>query len=144
MKQTKQRTPSWRPKANGTRYCAPACGRGCTRAEYDAAVANAAALVKRLRGTGWKPLVFENMGWHWRAVSGPVQVYPTDGGTKFWCMIGDRVKGSPGGLAMWTPSRCAQFKDPNRAVRDALLHVERKMANLNEVLAAARKAAGTR
>lgn len=101
----------------------------------------AAALVKQMKGSGWRPIVFENMGWHWRAVSGPVQVYPSDD-RRFWAMIGGEAKGSPGGLAMWTPQRCARFRDPNRAVRDALKHVERKMADLNEAVAAARKAAG--
>lgn len=45
----------------------------------------AAELVKRMKGSGWRPVVFENMGWHWRAVSGPVQVYPSRDG-KFWAM----------------------------------------------------------
>jgi len=137
----KQRPLSWTPKANGDRYCAPACGRGCTKTEYDNAVVNADALVKRLKGTGWRPVIFENMGWHWRAISGPVQVYPSDGG-KFWAMIGGRPKDNVGGLAMWTPERCLYAKDPNRAVRAALRYVENKMAELNKTLAAARKAAG--
>ena len=98
-------------------------------------------LVKRMKGSGWRPMVFENMGWHWRVVSGPVQVYPSDG-DRFWCMIGGKAKGDAGGLAMWTPTPCKHFKDPNRAVREALKHVESKMADLNEALAAARKAAG--
>lgn len=109
-----------------------------TKAE---AITNAVALVKQMKGSGWRPVVFENIGWYWRAVSGPVQVYPSDNG-KFWSMIGGEAKGSPGGLAMWTPQRCTYFKDPNRAVRDALKHVECKMADLNEAVAAARKAAG--
>lgn len=132
---------SWIPRRVLNRYCAPACGRGCTWSEYQNAVASADKLVKRLRGAGWKPLVFENLGWHWQAVSGPVQVYPSGDG-KFWAMIGGSVTDSAGGLAMWTPSRTRRFKDPNRAVQDALLHVKQKMADLNEVLAAARKAAG--
>jgi hypothetical protein len=138
---TESRPPSWKPKANGHKYCAPACGRGCTRAEYDKAITNAAALVKRLKGKGWRPVVFENMGWHWRAISGPVQVYPSGDG-KFWAMIGSKPKDNAGGLAMWTPERCLYSKDPNRAVRAALRHVENTMADLNETLAAARKAAG--
>lgn len=109
-----------------------------TKAE---AVTKAAALVRQMKGSGWRPVVFENIGWHWRAVSGPVQVYPSDDG-RFWAMIGGEPKGSPGGLAMWTPQRCSYFRDPNRAVRDALKHVECKMADLNEAVAAARKAAG--
>jgi hypothetical protein len=70
---------SWKPRLSGNKYCAPACGGGCTKAAYDKAVASA------------KP---------------------------------------------------ACSKDPNRAVRAALKHVEAKMADLNETLAAARKASG--
>src|SRR5690349_6910567 len=97
-RQLQQRSLSWKPKASGDRYCAPACGRGCTRAEYDTAVSNATALVKQMRGTSWCPVVFENMGWHWRAISGPVQVYPSHDG-RFWVMIGGRPKDNAGGLA---------------------------------------------
>jgi hypothetical protein len=101
----------------------------------------AVALVKQMKGSDWRPRVFENMGWHWRAISGPVQVYPSEGG-RFWSMIGGGPKDSVGGLGLWTPRGCKHFKDPNRAVRDALKHVEARMAELNETLAAARKAAG--
>lgn len=134
---------SWKPKLNGNIYCAPACGGGCKKAAYDKAVADADALVAKMRGAGWRPVVFENSGWHYHAVSGPVQVYPSKNGKEqFWAMIGDNPKGSAGGLAMWTPQRVSFFKDPNRAVRAALRIVEEKMADLNQVLATARKAAG--
>lgn len=59
---------SWKPKASGKVYCAPACGRGCTRAEYNAATRRVHALCKRL-GRGWKPHVWENLGWHYSAIS---------------------------------------------------------------------------
>lgn len=136
-------TLSWKAKLNGKTYCAPACGGGCTKVAYDKAVRDADALVARMRGTGWRPFVFENLGWHYRAISGPVQVYPSSNGDgRFWVMIGGNPKNNPGGLSMWTPDRIPHFKDPNRAVRVALLEVERVMADLNETLAAARKAAG--
>ncbi len=48
--------------------CARWCGRGCTQAEYDAAVENAKKLAERL-GKGWKIRVHENLGWHWGVVS---------------------------------------------------------------------------
>jgi hypothetical protein len=132
---------NWKPKLNGKVYCALACGDGCTKAAYDKAVKDADALVARLKGSGWRPVVFENTGWHHRAISGPVQVYPSGDG-RFWAMIGSRPKGNAGGLAMWTPERNPHFKDPNRAVRNALGYVEDRMAELNKTLAAARKAAG--
>lgn len=57
--------------------CAKWCGRGCTHAEYEAARAGATALAKRL-GPGWKANVWENLGWHYSAVSrrGFVKVHP--------------------------------------------------------------------
>ena len=57
--------------------CAKWCGSGCTQAQYDAALANAKALAARL-GKGWKPRVWEDMGWHYSAVSrkGFIKVHP--------------------------------------------------------------------
>ncbi len=68
---------SWEPKLKGTIYCAPACGRGCTKAEFDAATEAAAELAKML-GPDWKPVVSENLGWHYRAISpcGRIKVHP--------------------------------------------------------------------
>jgi hypothetical protein len=58
---------SWEPKRRGDIYCAPACGSGCTLAEYKDAVKRAETLAKRL-GPGWTPRVHENLGWHSRAI----------------------------------------------------------------------------
>jgi hypothetical protein len=64
-----ERRLSWKPRAGADGiYCAPACGRGCKRIEYDAAVAAVDALVKLL-GPGWKSRVWENLGWHYEAIS---------------------------------------------------------------------------
>lgn len=68
MPVTEARASRWEPVLQGTVYCSPACGRGCTRKQYDTAVADAAALVKQL-GTGWTPRVWENLGWHYEAVA---------------------------------------------------------------------------
>lgn len=132
---------SWKPRLNGKTYCAPACGGGCTKAAYDNAVASANALVKRMKGAGWRTVVFENFGWHWRVISGPVQVYPSGDG-RFWAMISSEPKGSAGGLAAWTPTRNLHFKDPNRAARHALKYAEQYVSKLNEVITAACEATG--
>ena len=50
MKNTKNPTKTkdrWTPIRNGLLYCAPACGAGCTYAEYQAAVNKAEALKKK-------------------------------------------------------------------------------------------------
>lgn len=64
---------SWKPRRSGAIYCAPACGGGCTKAAYDKAWRKARALARAL-GRGWKPVVSENLGWHYRACKGTLKV----------------------------------------------------------------------
>jgi len=61
------KTLSWKARRSGPLYCAPACGGKCTWADYTRAKASAAALAKRL-GRGWKPRVWENLGWHYEVL----------------------------------------------------------------------------
>lgn len=70
--------PGWaKPVRRGETYCAPFCGRGCLWASYKEAVSRADQLA-HLLGKGWRPVVHENLGWHWRAVSpcGQIKVVP--------------------------------------------------------------------
>lgn len=59
---------SWKARRRGALYCAPACGGGCTRAAYERAVSESKKLAKHL-GKGWRPEVWENLGWHWKVIS---------------------------------------------------------------------------
>lgn len=52
----------------GDIYCAPFCGLGCTYKMFLDAKAGAKKLVAQL-GKGWKPHVWENLGWHYSAIS---------------------------------------------------------------------------
>lgn len=58
----------WKPVKRGGSYCAPACGRGCTLAEFREATKRAKELVTRLSASvpegKWTPRVWENLGWH--------------------------------------------------------------------------------
>lgn len=74
----KPRALSWKPKARGHIYCAPACGRGCTKAEHDEVKRKAEEICKQL-GRGWKVRMNENLGWYAQAVCGDVQVEATRG-----------------------------------------------------------------
>lgn len=65
----------WTPVLSGERYCSPACGCGCKKAEHDAAKTAAAELAARL-GEGWEPRVWENGSWHFSARKGCAEVYP--------------------------------------------------------------------
>jgi len=80
----------------GVIYCAPWCGAGCTWAAFQEATRRADALVKSL-GAGWKPRVWENMGWHYEAVNGIIEI-KTDrhrGKTNYsaWCQSSPQVIG---------------------------------------------------
>ena len=63
---SKVKALSWTPKRNGAIYCAPACGRGCTHAEFLNA-ARAAKLMAEELGPDWEPHVWENLGWYYAA-----------------------------------------------------------------------------
>lgn len=52
----------WKPIKNGKTYCSPACGGGCTLAQYNKAKKRAESLVKKL-GAGWSYHLNENLGW---------------------------------------------------------------------------------
>lgn len=59
---------SWTPIRKGKTYCAPACGNGCTHAEYMRVVKSAEKLAKKCGkeiGGKWKTRVHENLGWHY-------------------------------------------------------------------------------
>jgi hypothetical protein len=118
---------SWIPVPRGKTYCSPACGRGCARREYDRAVRDADHLVRRLRGSGWRAVVWENLGWHYRAVSGTVQVYgcrlTKDRRPHYHCMISHDVDRPLGGSVIWTDRLTSYFPNPNVAVKVALSKV---------------------
>lgn len=60
-------TLSWMPKAydkDGSRYCSPACGHDCMAMDFINATKFATELATKM-GPGWRPRVWENLGWHW-------------------------------------------------------------------------------
>jgi hypothetical protein len=62
----------WKPVLKDGVYCSPACGGGkgiCDKSKYDLAVKKANALAKRM-GPGWKPRVWENLGWFYEVEKG--------------------------------------------------------------------------
>jgi len=83
------------------------------------------ALLKRMRGKGWKLHVWENLGWNYSVENGPLSVSPASR-TEFFCLLSDDVRYTCGGLAMWT----TDFKssDPNKAVAHAAASA-RKVVN---------------
>ena len=91
---------SWTPILGTVTYCSPACGHGCTRQEHEAAQERGEMLAAIL-GEKWTFKVWENLGWHYKAVSccGRVHVHPngqgytaflglTTSGHRNWCEHG--------------------------------------------------------
>lgn len=68
--------PSWSPKLRGKLFCSDACGHGCTLTAFKRARIAADGLAAAM-GKGWAPVVWENMGWHFRAVKDVSDVRPT-------------------------------------------------------------------
>lgn len=79
---------AWTAVKLGPRYCSPACGAGCTWLQYTQAVQSAERLAA-LCGTGFVPDVWENLGWHYKAVNEKrrIEVYP-DGRDGYQASIG--------------------------------------------------------
>lgn len=113
---------SQEPVLNGKIYCSPWCGGKCTKAAHDGAVKRAKALAKRC-GPGFKPRVWENLGWHYSAVSanGLLKVHPC--GKSFTAYLGD--KGAGGRWAIVRPTPRAAIKAVRALVQDDINEIER-------------------
>jgi hypothetical protein len=81
MKMKKAKPLSWKPVRKGKYYCAPACGRACTHAEYLKA-RHAARDLCKLLGPAWRPRVWENLGWHYQVGLLNMTVAPS--GSGYW------------------------------------------------------------
>lgn len=79
---------SWEPIRAGDVYCSPACGADCKYSDYEKATSQARALCDEL-GSGWEPLVWENMGWYFAAKNGDAQIRKTAWGG-YWVSIMSR------------------------------------------------------
>ena len=66
---------AWKPVHRGKIYCSPRCGGKCTHAAFLKATRDAEALAKRV-GDGWKPRVWENLGWHYSIQKEGCEIYP--------------------------------------------------------------------
>ena len=73
-------------------------------------------LLQKMKGSGWKLRVWENMGWNYSVKNGPINVYPLDHGQnqRFHCLLDCNEEGT-GGLAIWSTD--AISKDPNKVVQ---------------------------
>jgi len=118
---------TWDPVRRGKIYCSPACGHDCTHRDYLAAVRGAERLARRL-GPGWKAEVWENLGWHYRAIvkvrGGRLEVYAKSFGS-YSASVG-REMGSG--------------KTPRAAIEATLRRMEDEAREMMVSIAAARRA----
>lgn len=70
-----ERSSRWEAVRNGDIYCAPACGFKCKWEDYQQACEDAKRMCDRL-GAGWHVRVWENGGWHWKVLNGPITLSP--------------------------------------------------------------------
>jgi hypothetical protein len=123
---------SWKPVRRGHIFCAPACGVGCTHAAYLLAHERANALcasLDRTSGKGWKPHVWENLGWYYNAVSacGRIKVHPHHHGKSvdYTAFLGEA--GSGGGT--WAE----HGKTAAQSVRNVVAMGKRALAKMGAI-----------
>jgi hypothetical protein len=87
------------------------CGRGCTEAEYQRAVHGAAKL-KKILGVGWHTEVWENLGWHYKAVHQThlLSVYADPSIKTYTAYLNDR----PGMGGQWI----GKGRTPHKAIKN--------------------------
>jgi hypothetical protein len=124
---------SWKPRRSQDRYCAPACGRGCTFDEHERAVISGQDLAKKLSaafGGKWTPKVWENMGWYYKAISpcGRLEVYGDNGHYLEYLGQADTLSG----LRVNTHSKSGQT--PMAAVNNVLKVAKADLARLSALL----------
>ena len=111
---------SWKARRIGDQFCSPACGHGCSFVAYELAVQESKKLAKEL-GKGWRPVVWENLGWHWKAAKPYFSVH---GMADHYSVYLDTDRDSGAGL--W----CADAKTPHAAVRKVIRKVHRELGGL--------------
>jgi hypothetical protein len=127
LKKKEKEALSWEPVHKGEIYCSPACGHGCKKEEYRDALELAHALVRKL-GKGWKPRVWENIGWHYeaRTLDEKMSVSPLVSVPGFHSFLGS---GGPGGR--WV----GHGGTPQEAVAEALAKAKAEAHEILEIIA---------
>jgi hypothetical protein len=121
----------WTPVLRDGVYCSPACGGGkgiCDKSKYDLAVKKAKALAKRM-GAGWKPNVWENMGWYYIVGKGT----PVDHHFAFLEISPPRSQGDM--YTAWvqtSPQFIESDKNPGIALSLAVAKFDNYLAELNK------------
>ena len=89
--------------------------------DHETAMKHGKALLRRMKGKGWKLDVWENLGWHYAVYNGTLTVHATEyllGQTTYFTLLGDTERG--GGECYWTEDFSST--DPNKVVERQLAH----------------------
>jgi hypothetical protein len=78
------------------------------------------ALIRKLKGKGWKLRVWKNIGWQFYAYNGPISVH---GKVEYWAVVSNNPDHAGGGWSIWDDPNLKQYSDPNKAVRRAMKFV---------------------
>lgn len=131
----------WVPRENGPFYGSDGCCHAllCTRAAFDQATREAAELVAHL-GPGWEPVVWENLGWHYKATltSGDL-VLTVHSNTRGSNTRGGWTIRGYGAQFSGAMSVSADGKTPEAAVIAVIEVIRTQYESLGEVLASTRK-----
>lgn len=122
----------WKAVRRGAIFCAPACGGRCTYAAYRKACSDAHELCNALIrdfGGAWRSHVWENLGWHYKAISPckRLQVYGKNHGRdSYSAFLGNR--GETGGR--WV----ANGKTPKLALMAVMDAARRELAKIGAMI----------
>lgn len=123
------------PVISGDTYCSPRCGVGCKAAAYERASREAVELATRL-GEGWTPVVWEYLGWRYRAERHDVaQVFPImDRGSRF--KAGEWVVGSYSCILSTSDGTdfTADAANPEDALGFAIQDARTAVSNINGMI----------
>jgi len=97
-----------------------------TKAE---ATQKAKVLLARMKGTGWKIRVFENLGWHYGVETDRLSVRGTEINGDYFCLL------KPHFTFFGAVGRSKT--DPNKAVQATLRNARASLAGYNQILAEA-------
>jgi hypothetical protein len=116
---------SWKPIRRGSAYCSPACGRGCTVAEFNRATREAEKLAKRLSKVAtdlppgkWDVNVHENLGWFYSVSRGVVNVRCYRG--TVYSHAPDYYRASVQTSGPWVTGQDVTARTPEQAVANLL------------------------
>jgi len=132
----------WKPVLrDGVTYCSPGCGRGCTWEEYQAALRGAEELAESL-GNGWRPEVWENLGWFFKAESedGTMSVHPPVHGGKSYTAFFERSK-TPN-IQMARGNWHADGPTPQAAINAVLVIARDEIATIQHAMASFERTTG--